>query len=399
MRRDAVERGKINMTQTRKQRIRRRIFIGFAIFFAILAFYAVLDFGVGLFGIPRNENFYKQVERVGCTTQVVREEDGNFTVITDGELKILQLSDIHIGGGAISANEDTAALSSVVRMVRHVKPDLVVLSGDIVYPIWIQSGSLDNMRAMKMIANTMEALGVYWCPVFGNHDSEPSAKYTRGELGEYLEGLEYCLFSVGPDDADGVGNYRVRVKGTDGHIRRSLYFMDSGEYITDAVRKRADWDGFVKRYGKTKYDNIHENQIAWYTRMIREDNAYNEAIGAQAPRSFVFMHIPIAQCKDAHESGQIVSGALRESISNGFDYGFFERVTELGSTEAIFFGHDHKNDADMEYRGVHLCFTKSIDYTAYVYIKLTDAYRGGRVVRVTEHDTYDSYVVSIRDAK
>lgn len=42
----------------------------------------------------------------------------------------------------------------------------------------------------------------------------------------------------------------------------------------------------------------------------------------------------------------------------------FDTALELGSTSGFFCGHDHYNNASIEYKGIRLTYGMSIDYLA-----------------------------------
>ena len=54
----------------------------------------------------------------------------------------------------------------------------------------------------------------------------------------------------------------------------------------------------------------------------------------------------------------------------------FETVLEKGSTQALFYGHDHLNNFVLEYKGIKLVYGHSIDYSAYAGIDQLGAQRG-----------------------
>lgn len=62
-------------------------------------------------------------------------KDGYAEFITDRPMKIMQLTDIHIGGGWISAEKDKKALNCVAAMISAEKPDLVIVTGDVVFQL------------------------------------------------------------------------------------------------------------------------------------------------------------------------------------------------------------------------------------------------------------------------
>ena len=113
-------------------------------------------------------------EKVYYENQLIPEldEDGCWTFTTDRDFKVVQLTDIHIGGGLFSLKKDAKAMNAVAAMITAEKPDLVVLTGDMVYPVPFQAGTFNNEISTKLLITLMEKLGVYYTVCFGNHDSE-----------------------------------------------------------------------------------------------------------------------------------------------------------------------------------------------------------------------------------
>lgn len=336
--------------------------------------------------------------RVQYENQLVPQKDanGNWVFTTDRDFKILQITDVHIGGGFVSASQDAMSLNSVAAMVTREKPDLVIVTGDIAYPVPVFSGTFNNKNGAKAFANLMETLGVYWTLNFGNHDTEAYSFYNRKEISDfYLNGdFKYCLFEKGPDDVDGYGNHTIEIKNSRGIITQALVMIDSNAYTG------GDVFGLM-----AKYDNIHENQVAWYKSEIERMNGENAAVIETMPwllqktltrkystvKSLAFFHIPLVETRDAWEefaangfedteNFKYVEGIIGETGTQvccgiGED-SFFETVLELGSTQAIFNGHDHYNNTTFEYKGVTFCYGYSIDYLAYIGIAKYGSQRG-----------------------
>lgn len=55
------------------------------------------------------------------------------------DFKILQLSDIHIGGSYTTMNKDIKAMNAIKALVNETKPDFIIIMGDLVYPIAVQT--------------------------------------------------------------------------------------------------------------------------------------------------------------------------------------------------------------------------------------------------------------------
>ena len=61
---------------------------------------------------------------------------------------------------------------------------------------------------------------------------------------------------------------------------------------------------------------------------------------------------------------------------------------QLGSTKAMFVGHDHLNDYGAYYNGIELVYGKSIDYTAYPGIENSTEQRGATLINITSDGNY-----------
>ena len=310
-------------------------------------------------------------------------EDGVYTFYTDREFKILQLTDVHIGGGAFSVGKDRKAFDAVETLIKRVKPDLVVVTGDIVYPVPFQSGTIDNRRETELFVALMDSLGVYYTVCFGNHDTEDYSLYRRDDLYNIYRSSKYCLI----DRAEGVDdiNYAVNVKNSEGIITQTLYMMDTHSYV----------EGFID-----EYDGLHQNQIDWYKAEVNRMNNLNKAIdeNAETVKSLVFIHIPLREYETAWNEYR--DNGYKSTEDAIYYYGkakepnekvccsvpedeFFETALELGSTQGIFCGHDHVNFWSIEYKGIRLTYGMSIDHLAYFGIENEHEQRGGTIITIS----------------
>ncbi len=317
-----------------------------------------------------------------------KDENGYTVFITDEDFKILQLTDIHLGGGFLSYYKDKKALNATAAMVTAEKPDLVIITGDMAYPT-PQAMTLNNKNGAKLIINLMEKLGVYWTVVLGNHDAEAYSYYSREKVGDFYEdsNLKYCLFEKGIDTIDGVGNYVINIKNSKGAITQSLFMLDSHSY-TDK-----DYFGIFWRY-----DNIKQNQIDWYSDSVETMTKMNDKVKGLdiANKSYVsslcFIHIPLGEYLDAYteymdndfkdtDNVKYIDGKIGEGgrlIYCGInDDEFFE---SLKGTKAVFCGHDHLNNISLRYKNVLLNYGMSIDYLAYIGISKKGEQRGCTVI-------------------
>ena len=334
------------------------------------------------------------IKKVSYDDQLIPEKDdeGYYTFTTDRDFKITQITDVHIGAGALSTKNDNMALNAVAAMVTEEKPDLVVVTGDVSFPVPYATGSFNNKHSAIIFADMMEKLGVYWCVTFGNHDTEVYSYYSRASIASiYQDKNKYphCLFQVGPGDISGYGNYVINVKNSEGKITQSLFMFDSHSY-TDRDYLGLMW----------KYDSIHTNQVEWYKETVKE---LTETNGGETPKSLAFFHIPPEEMKEAFNEYQKADfkdtdnvkyhyGKIGEGdfliCSSTNNFGAFDAFREH-NTQGIFFGHDHLNNLSIDYKGVRMTYGYSIDYLAYSGISKFGLQRGCTNITISPDGSFD----------
>lgn len=351
---------------------------------------------------------FEPVKYENQLTPVMDNETGFYTFTTDREFKVMHLSDIHIGSGFLSVRNDFHAMEQVARMIQVEKPDLVIVTGDAVFPV-PRSMNLNNADTTKVFVNFMNHLGVYWCYAYGNHDQEMYSFHTEEYTSKLYEGSsKYCLFQRGPEDVSGEGNYAVNVKNSDGVITRSYIMLDSHSY-KDSDKWGTKWE----------YANIEQNQIDWYKDTVNSLSAKNQkTIKAmdnsekvtnytdefKTVKSFLFFHIPLEEYKTAWNNymnngykdtadTKYVFGEIGEPepyVYCGADHdNLFETAKELGSTQGMFCGHDHYNNTSFVYQGIQLTYAYSIDNLAYSNIINYGSQRGCTLVYSEPNGKYN----------
>ena len=380
---------------------RRKIFwiVVASIIAAIVVFLALVTV-IGVIGYSVNYNALDDVEAVGSRyTPVFENGVYTFNVDAEDDFRILQITDVHIGGGAFSIGKDAKALDAVEKLVRAAKPDLVVVTGDVAYPFPLQSGSFNNLRESEMFAKLMEKLEVYYTISFGNHDTESYSFYDRNDLYEFYSDEKYCLIDRA-DNADGI-NYAVNIADAEtGRIIQTLYMMDTHAYVKDG-------NGLFDRY-----DGLHENQIAWYRSEVERMDSINAAFGDV--ESLLFMHIPFVEYETAWQEYRDAGSKDTENVTyfygealepdenvchSMYDDDMFETILELGSTKGVFVGHDHLNYFSVEYKGVRLTYGMSIDYLAYIGIGKDTTQRGATIIDLDGSGNADIGMLPLESVK
>ena len=335
-------------------------------------------------------------------------DNGCINIFSDDGLKVVQLTDVHIGGGWMSTKKDSMAVNAVAAMITAEKPDLVVVTGDVSYPVPFQAGTFNNKTSAEIFAEMMESLGVYWTVCYGNHDTELYSYYSREQITDFYSSdrFPHCLLQAGPEEVDGVGNQVINIVNSDGIITRSLIMLDSHTYVD------GDYFGIL-----WKYDNIHQNQVDWYAKTVDELSAKNKETVSKLDESkksqyasletvptSLFFHIPLTEYKDAWT--EYVDNGYKDTENVKYNYGtigesgkliycgihedeLFETMQKKGSTDSVFCGHDHLNCLSVNYKGINLTYGMSVDYLAYSGIYKLGRQRGCTVINISADGKID----------
>ncbi len=317
------------------------------------------------------------------------EDTGIYTLVTkEDNFKILQLTDIHLGGSIMSVSEDMKALKACYQLISATRPDFVIVTGDLVFPLGIMSFSFNNNAPVMQFANFMRNTGIPWAFTYGNHDTEALATLNRAEVDALMKSLSYkssknLLYPYVQPDIYGRSNQMIEIRHTDGSLMQALFLIDSNDYIEAG--------------GINEYDYIHDNQVEWYKRMVLN---LSKKEGEVVP-SMIFTHIPLREYKEANDlyengSNEVVYyyGVLGEKMidkicCSKYDSRLFDTAVELGSTQAIFFGHDHYNNQSLEYKGIRMTYGYSIDYLAMPGIDKDTEQRGATLITVKKDGSFD----------
>lgn len=282
------------------------------------------------------------------------DDDGQ---ISEDDFVILAMTDLHFEDDPELRDK---TIDMMVRNISDVNPDLVVFTGDIILSNHQQ---LDGVRFAKLF----EDMGVYWTFIFGNHEARAEKEYHKYFLMKNMSQYEHCLAKFGPSELFGYGNHIINIMNRGGSIRQSLFLFDSGRNISDKYRFENGLDSDLRGY-----DYLKNNQKNWYINHIEEQRrVYGDF------KSLMFMHIPLCEYENVNRldkfgeyvptgKAKILYGSQYESIGcSPVNSGMFSLIKELGSTQAVFAGHDHVNDFCAEYDGVKLVYVQTSGYETY----------------------------------
>lgn len=364
-----------------------------------IAVFTAAVIAVSGFTVLQSDTWYTQsyinsVPVVEHNTHKIEYSDdtGIYTITkTTDDFRILHLTDIHIGGSLYSYRKDMKALRACYAEIEHTHPDLVVVTGDLCFPLGIMSMSLNNTAPVGQFAAFMRNTGIPWVFTYGNHDTETLASANKKELNDVYKSLSYktsgnLLYPYTQPDVMGRNNQLIEIRNQDGTLNTGLFMIDSNAYTGEGINV---------------YDYIHDDQVDWYAGEVGRMNA--EA--GHTVNSMVFFHIPLQEYKTATELYLDGSDEVRYFFGeNPGDHGgitndlvccsdypskMFDTALELGSTTGFFCGHDHYNNASIEYKGIRLTYGMSIDYLAMPGIEKETKQRGAELITLHSDSTWD----------
>jgi len=251
--------------------------------------------------------------------------------------------------------------------VERTNPDLIILTGDIVYGEFDDAGT-----SLLALIEHMESYKIPWAPVYGNHDNE-SKKGAKWQ-NEMLSAAEYCLFEKGT--TDGNGNYSVGIQQGD-DIVRIFYMMDSN---TCGNAYQPMDNGVLTSHGFTK------NQLTWLYSLMDTATAANN--GTPIPSSMAW-HIPVYDHVNANQKyySQATSFTINKEVKG--DEGDFGSLRENGGikgpftpplvdgknflsylkkygVDSTFVGHSHQVNTSIMHEGIRWTFgLKTGEYDRY----------------------------------
>lgn len=291
----------------------------------------------------------------------------------DQDFQILQLTDLHLGFGFLSKGKDKLAMDAVSKLIEKSKPDLIVLTGDSIFPFWPRSGTMNNRKQAKKLMTFLDSFEIPYTLVFGNHDCEMGSTCNKEELAKLYKQGAYCIFTEGRKDITGVGNFLIELVDESGKVLLPLVMLDSNMY------GEGGWffSGF---------DCIHEDQVDWCMERL-------DALRQDTPdlKAMAFFHMPLPEFKEAYEKMKLGDRSViyqHGSIAEKNEYFgiskepgiFFDRAVENGVIKWMFCGHDHMNTLSLIYKGIRMTYGMSIDFLGYQSISKSEIQRGGTLI-------------------
>ncbi|MBQ7787619.1 MAG: metallophosphoesterase [Alistipes sp.] len=279
----------------------------------------------------------------------------------NGKFKIAQFTDIHWDP---SNAKSESVPDSLLAVLEKERPDLVIMTGDIVTGRPAEQG-WKNIMAM------MQKAGIPYAVTMGNHDPE---NMERDSIFNILATDPLFVGEKGPQELCGCGNYTLPILASDSdNVSALLYCLDSGDYSDVESVKGYAW--------------IKPDQINWYRNTSKHYTAQN---GGEPLPALAFFHIATPEYRDINENTNIY-GCNKEGSGVGapeVNSGFLLSCLEMGDVMGMFVGHDHNNDYIGQAHGIALAYGRVSGFNAY-----GDMPRGARIIELTEGKrTFDTWI-------
>jgi 3',5'-cyclic AMP phosphodiesterase CpdA len=236
-------------------------------------------------------------------------------------LSILQFSDLHFGNDWL---KDLKVGKRVRMMVNDNQPDLIIVTGDLF------TGEKDRRSyVFPFVANCLDALGLPWLYVFGNHD--PEGNVGREPIRDLFDSTDWGVIGF---HSGGTGSikcdYQVDLKLNNAkHPVWEIYAFDSGSEPGNR--------------------SIKAGQVLWFQEKSKESQKAHQQV---IPAISIF-HIPLKQYEMLwNDSTLTKQGFFNEKVCFEEDDGqVYEAFLKQGNIKACICGHDHDNNYWGKYHG------------------------------------------------
>ncbi len=327
------------------------------------------------YDLNRGNGAIEQVSSISVSTKINPLSVVDFVVeVEEGRDPIvLQLSDTQIIDASqcrdgressmsyYGPDKIEARMTGFIReTVTAVNPDLILITGDLVYGEFDDKGT-----SLLTLIDIMDSFQIPWAPVFGNHDNE--SKKGADWQSEQFENAKYCLFKQ--RTLTGNGNYTVGIS-QGGKLTRVFFMMDSNGGGHVSAESLANGH-------TTSSPGFGLDQVDWFVTIGQVLNEWSP----ETKISFAF-HIQIAMFETAYEKYGFTNSNTADNPINiethenraETDFGYigsdlkgawdqnniiYNKMKSIG-VDSIFVGHEHLNSASVVYDGVRFQFGQKI---------------------------------------
>ena len=281
------------------------------------------------------------------------------------EFTIMQLTDMHLDPSKPRRLvEAQKTFERMNRLIEIEKPDLIVLTGDVV----------TGPPATQMWNRLLDSLNrhqIPFCVVLGNHDAEQDI--SRAEIGRLVCSSPYSLNAL--TEKGELADMELCVK--EAHTPKTalaLYCMDSHD---NSPMEQ------IHGYGWFTWE-----QVAW----LRDRCLTQTALAGGKPiPSLAFFHIVLHEYLSAwrNPDNTHIGRCAEDECPGALNTGMFAAMVETGSVMGTFVGHDHDIDYMVAEKGICMGYGRfSGDNTTY-----NDLRPGARIIKLTEGERgFESWI-------
>ncbi len=272
---------------------------------------------------------------------------------------------------------DVQCFDHIRSLVAATTPDLIFITGDVVYGEFDDSG-----RFFTAFCDFMDSLRIPWAPVYGNHDTS-SAKGVHWQ-NEQWENAAYCLFKTG--EVTGNGNYSVLLT-RGGEPLRVLYMLDS------------HGDGWANPPEARIPAGLYPDQMAYFRTTARD---LAERNGGRPIPAFMGFHIPSTEflladrAKGYEVAPKYILGVDVPAEAGDFGAhrephaifrspeGFLDDLHAAG-VDGVFVGHCHGINTSVVWEGIRWTYgLKTGQYDFHIFTQ-----QGGTLITLWEDGGFD----------
>lgn len=274
---------------------------------------------------------------------------GHIYVKHDSKFRILAFTDLHFG--QIIRLVDDWTVRDMKKMNDLHQPDMIIVTGD----AWFENPKGKGVEFCRYFCQAMSELKRPWAFARGNHDKADNFAVCE----KMFDATPGCLYRGSKTQ----GNYRIKVVSGAATIWNLIFINDAAPRI-----------GFGP------------SQIAW---LKNETDCIRQESPVIIP-SLLFCHVPIPAFN------QVVRNKLAKGIrKEGVNWGHaapetIDAIVKTGQIKGMFCGHDHLNDFEGDWLGVHFAYLRSTGYAGY---GESGFVKGGKVIDLHPDGTFTSKTV------
>lgn len=284
----------------------------------------------------------------------------------NSRFKIVQFTDLHL---QYDSYRSDSVLVMMKKVIEQEKPDLVMLTGDVV-------GSDNRKRAWLKVAQVLIDAKTPWAAMFGNHDAE--YELNKEQTMNVIVGLPYNLTERGSQDVAGLGNYVIPIQSSSSSKTVALcYVLDVSETNDPSENQTG------------VYSWIDDSQVNWYK---KQSSMYAAQNGGKPLPALAFFHIPFPEYNEVVGQHNTYGHQFEvERNAPAVRSNLYTAMLESKDVMGTFVGHHHNNNFIGYLNNICLAFGQTSGRQSYGEIGV-----GARVIVLHEGERkFDSWILKL----